>query len=296
MRTFTREERIGRIARRQAGVVSRGQLAYAEIPDATVARCIARGYLTRLLPRVYAVGHTAPSRESDLWAAVLYAGPGAMLSHASAAHKRGLIIYAPGEIHLSTPRCKIRSLPGVVRVHAGRELERDLHEGIPATTNAQTVLDLAADAKNFKLVRRALAVLDYRGELCLPALEAICGKGRPGSRALREALDIHRPELAHTNGELEEAFLYLCERFGLPIPLFNRRLCGFPVDAYWPDHKLVVEVDGGDNHSSRGQVRVDRRKELALRAAGHSVVRYSWDLVRNCSEEVYADLVRHGVG
>ena len=219
-----------------------------------------------------------------------------MLSHASAAHKRGLIIYAPSEIHLSTPRCKIRSLPGVVRVHAGRELERDLHEGIPATTNAQTVLDLAADAKNFKLVRRALAVLDYRGELCLPALEAICGKGRAGSRALRDALDIHRPELAHTNGELEEAFLYLCERFGLPVPLFNRWMYGFPVDAYWPDQNVVVEVDGLGNHSKPAQLRNDRRKELTLREHGHIVIRYDWNLVRSASEQVAADLVRHGIG
>jgi predicted transcriptional regulator of viral defense system len=138
------------------------------------------GYLKRVLPKVYAVGYTAPNRESDLWAAVLYAGPGAMLSHASAAHHRGLIIYAPSEIHVSTPRRKIRSVPGVIRVHMGRDLERDLRESIPTTTNVQTVLDLAADPKGSKLVRRALAVLDYRDELDLDALDASCGKGRAG--------------------------------------------------------------------------------------------------------------------
>jgi predicted transcriptional regulator of viral defense system len=270
MRTFTREERIGQIARRQGGVVSRGQLRYADIPSATVARCIARGYLTRLLPRVYAVGHTAPSRESDLWAAVLYAGPGAMLSHASAAHKRGLIIYAPSEIHISTPRCKIRSVPGLIRVHVGRELERDLRGSIPTTTNEQTVLDLGA-------------------------LDAICGKGRAGSRALRDALEIHRPELAYTNGELEDAFLHLCERFGLQIPQCNRWMYGFPVDAYWPDQNLIAEVDGLDAHSKAAQLRNDRRKELTLREHGHTVVRYDWTLVKNASVEVYEDLVRLGV-
>jgi predicted transcriptional regulator of viral defense system len=295
MRTFTREERIGQIARRQGGVVSRGQLAYADIPSATVARCIARGYLTRLLPRVYAVGHTAPSRESDLWAAVLYAGPGAMLSHASAAHKRGLIIYAPSEIHVSTPRCKIRSVPGVVRVHVGRELERDLRESIPTTTNVQTVLDLAADPRGSTLVRRALAVLEYRNELDVVALDAICGKGRAGSRALRQALEIHRPELAYTNGELEEAFLHLCERFGLQIPQCNRWMYGFPVDAYWPDQNLIAEVDGLDAHSKAAQLRNDRRKELTLREHGHTVVRYDWTLVKTAAVEVYEDLVRLGV-
>jgi very-short-patch-repair endonuclease len=219
-----------------------------------------------------------------------------MLSHASAAHKRGLIIYAPSEIHVSTPRCKIRSLSGVVRVHADRELERDLRGGIPTTTNEQTVLDLAANPRDFALVRRALAVLDYRKELDLIGLDAICGKGRAGSRALRKALEVHQPELAHTNGKLEDAFLYLCERFGRQIPLFNRWMDGFPVDAYWPDQNLIAEVDGLGAHSEPAQLRKDRRKELTLREHGHTVVRYDWTLVKAASEQVAADLVRHGVG
>lgn len=275
--------------------MSRAQLALIGVASATVAGWIERGYLTRVLPRVYAVGHTAPSREADLWAAVLYAGPGAMLSHASSAHHRGLIMYPPDVIHVSTPRCKCKSLPGVIRVHAERDLERGVHEGIPTTTNAQTVLDLAANPNGLTLVRRALAVLDYRGELDLAALEAICGRGRPGSGALREALAIHQPELAHTNGELEDAFLQLCERFGLEIPQCNRRMYGFPVDAYWPEQELIVEVDGVDGHSKPAQVRKDRRKELTLREHGHTVVRYDWTLVKAASEQVAADLRRHGV-
>ena len=284
------------LVRRQSGLVSRAQLAWLGVPNATVAGWIKSGYLTRVLPKVYAVGHAAPSHAADLWAAVLYAGPGAMLSHASSAHHRGLIIHAPDVIHVSTPRGKIRSIRGVIHVHAGRELARSTHEGIPTTTAAQTALDLAADPRDFKLVRRALAVLDYQDALDLRALDEICGKGRPGSRALRKALAIHQPELAHTNGELEAAFLYLCERFSLPVPRFNRWLYGFPVDAYWPDHNLIAEVDGVRNHSKIAQLRGDRRKELTLREHGHRVVRYDWDLVKAASEQVAADLIRHGIG
>ncbi|MGH2835621.1 MAG: hypothetical protein ACRDKD_05355, partial [Solirubrobacteraceae bacterium] len=219
----------------------------------------------------------------------------AMLCHASGAHHRELIMYPPDVIHVSTPRTKIRSIRGVIQVHAGRALARASHKDIPTTSIAQTLLDLAANPRDFKLVRRALAVLDYRDELDLAALGAICGKGRPGSRALREALAIHQPELARTNGELEVALLCLCERFGLPVPQFNRWFYGFPVDAYWPEQDLVAEVDGIGNHSKPGQLRVDRRKELTLRKHGHRVVRYDWDLVKRACEEVYADLVRHGV-
>lgn len=290
------EESFGRVVRRQYGRVTWAQLRTIGVPDATISRWSKSGYLTRVLPRVYAVGHTAPSREADLWAAVLYAGPGAMLSHASGAHHRGLIMYPPDEIHVSTPRVKARSLPGVVRVHTERELGRTTHLGIPTTTVPQTLLDLAAHKRDFKLVRRALAVLDYRDELDIGAIEAICGKGRAGSRALRSALEIHQPELAFTNGELEDAFLYLCERYGLQVPLCNRWMYGFPVDAYWPDINLVVEVDGRKAHAKPSQRRNDRRKELTLREHGHTVVRYDWELVKNAAEEVAVDLVRLGVG
>jgi hypothetical protein len=294
MRPQWQEERFRGMLRRQYGRVTRSQLVAVGVPGSRITRWIKSGYLTRVLPRVYAVGHTAPSREAELWAAVLYAGPGAMLSHASGAHHRGLIIYPPDVIHVSTPREK-RSIPGVVRVHAGRELERGVHGGIPTTTNVQTVLDLAANPGGLTLVRRALAVLDYRGELDLAGLEAICGKGRPGSRALRDALAIHQPELAHTNGELEDAFLHLCERFGLEVPQCNRWMYGFPVDAYWPEQELIVEVDGVGGHSKPAQVRRDRRKELTLREHGHTVVRYDWTLVKAASEQVAADLRRQGV-
>ncbi|MDE3134372.1 MAG: DUF559 domain-containing protein [Acidobacteriota bacterium] len=261
------------------------------VPHSRITRWTKSGYLTRVLPKVYAVGHTAPSRPADLWAAVLYAGPGAMLSHASAAHHRGLIVYPPPVIHVSTPRVKARSIPSVVEVHMGRDLVRGSHEGIPTTTIAQTVLDLAA-SEDIKLVRRALAVLDRRRELDPRALDAICGKGRRGSSALQEALTKHRPELAYTNGALEEAFLDLCENFDVPIPRFNVWMFGFLVDAFWRDHGLVVEVDGGPDHSSAAQRHSDRTKELTLRAHGLTVARYDWQLVTREPGAVAADLLR----
>jgi predicted transcriptional regulator of viral defense system len=293
MTNFWQGERIEGLVCRQHGRISWAQLIALGASRATIHTWTKSGYLKRVLPRVYAVGHTAPSKEADLWAAVLYAGPGAELSHASGAHHRGLIIYPPDVIHVSTPRVKIKSIPGVIQVHAGRDnLERSTHEGIPATTVPQTLLDLAAEPSNYKLLRRALAVLDYRDELDVSAIERICGKGRAGSKALKEALAIHQPELAHANGELEEAFLYLCERFNIPVPRFNRWMYGFPVDAHWPDHNLVVEVDGLRNHSKPAQIRTDRRKELTLRAHGLQVVRYDWPLVTGAPEEVGTDLLR----
>jgi very-short-patch-repair endonuclease len=62
----------------------------------------------------------------------------------------------------------------------------------------------------------------------------------------------------------------------LPRPRFNARLAGYEVDAVWPDRRLVVEVDGYAYHGHRAQFERDRRKDLALIAAGYRVIRVSW--------------------
>jgi predicted transcriptional regulator of viral defense system len=95
---------VGQLADRQAGRVSVAQLGALGIESWLIARWVEGGYLHQVLPRVYAVGHRAPSVNADLTAAVLYAGPGAMLSHATALWWRGLIDHQPWPIQVSTPR------------------------------------------------------------------------------------------------------------------------------------------------------------------------------------------------
>src|SRR5947209_5590810 len=169
-------ERVRKRAGCQAGRVSYAQLRSLGVGRGAIEASIKRGHLVWILPRVYALGHLAPSREGDLWAAVLYAGPHAALSHAAAAQWRGLIDYAPAVIEVSSPR-RADSLPGI-RVYGRRSVERRLYNGIPVTTAEQTVLDLAAVAEH-RLVRKALARLDFRKQLDLAALEAACGAGKP---------------------------------------------------------------------------------------------------------------------
>lgn len=77
MRPQTPEDRLAAVIRGQYGRVTRAQLVALGMPHSTISRRLRSGYLTRVLPKVYAVGHTAPSHEADLWAAILYAGPGA---------------------------------------------------------------------------------------------------------------------------------------------------------------------------------------------------------------------------
>jgi predicted transcriptional regulator of viral defense system len=289
MENFWANERFRSIVARQHGRITWAQLAALGVSRSTVSQWSAAGYLTRVLPKVYAVGHTAPSREARLWEAVLYAGPGAVLSHESAANWLGLIRYPPAVVHVSTPRAKIRSVAGLIRVDAERRVERIIHDRMPVTTIPQTLLDLARVEP--ELVPRALAALDFRRELDVDELLAVCGRGRLGSRELRAALEKHQPALAQTNGELEERFLRWCERWKVPLPEFNARLHGLIVDAYWPRYGLVVELDGYANHSSPAQLRRDRERELSLRAHGLRVVRYDWELLHRQPEKMHADLM-----
>jgi Protein of unknown function (DUF559) len=290
IRVSNAKVRVHALADRQNGRVSRVQLAALSISDGQIDRWLKDGYLIRVLPHVYAVGHTAPNVAADLTAAVLYAGPDAMLRGASAASWLELILYPPPRIHVSSPHRRT-SLDTVVVHHRRCGLERIWHNGIPTTTIAQTVLDLAATEKLI-VVRRALSQLDFERRLDLDALNAACGRGRPGSAALKTAMRHHQPMLARARSPLEVDLILLCERFRIPVPEINAPIHGVTVDALWRAEQLVVELDGGGNHSTWAQIKRDRKNELKLRAHGIAVQRYTDDQLRLTPAEVGADIWR----
>lgn len=264
--------RLARLASRQFGRVTWAQLKYLEIPNGTLATWREDGYLHPVLPRVYAVGHSARTTESDLMAAILYAGPGAMLSHGTAAWWVGLASPRPYRTDVSTAR-RCLPLPGL-RLHCQRHLERAWHRGLPVTRLEQTLIDFAAGT-SLTNVRLALARADYQGTLRAGLVAAVLKPGRPGSARLRTALERHLPQLADTNSLVEVVFVELCETYKLPLPEVNARLAGWEVDILWRKQRIAVELDGPRNHRAPAQVRRDRRKEMELRALGLVVLRYS---------------------
>jgi very-short-patch-repair endonuclease len=277
------------LADRQFGVVARWQLEECGLTGATVSRWVAAGRLQRIYPRVYAVGHRALTIEGKLLAAILYAGPGAALSHESAAHWWRLLSHLPGSIHVCTPKRR-RSLPAV-RTHRSRGFERVLHRGLPVTTVPRTLVDLAHAAPT-TILRGAVAEADFLRILDLDAIDATLTERRPGSARLKQALELHRPEYARTRSDLEDELLDLCRRYSLPFPEVNLKLCGYTVDALWRDARVVVEVDGRSGHGTIARMERDRQRDLALRAAGFSVHRYTWRQMTTRSKLVAADLRR----
>jgi predicted transcriptional regulator of viral defense system len=239
--------RLAGIASRQFGRATWAQIAGIGVTKSVIWQWIKQGHLHPKLPGVYAVGHDAPSIEGDLAAAILYAGPGAMLSHGTAAWWFGLIDKPPSAIHVSTPR-RCRSRRGVT-VHRERTCKR----AFPVTSVAQTLLDYAADAP-LNRVRVALANAEYHRLLNVSEVQHVLGRGRPGSAKLRTALERHQPRLAYARSPTEVAFFELCEAFGIPLPEVNVRVGGWTVDFLWREEGVVVEVDPPANHYTPAQV------------------------------------------
>ena len=98
--------------------------------------------------------------------------------------------------------------------------------------------------------------------------------------------------VAQTRSPLERLFLPLCEKYGVPLPDdVNVRIAGVLVDAVWWKQKLVVELDGRNNHSSWGQIQRDRSNEMLVRGAGFDVFRYGTAQIEEQPAQVAGDVI-----
>ncbi|ADB50139.1 type IV toxin-antitoxin system AbiEi family antitoxin domain-containing protein [Conexibacter woesei] len=174
---------IAALAARQHGVVSRGQLRDAGVTGRALDWRLTNGRLLRLHPGVYAAGHARLTRNGHWLAAVLATGPGAVLSHRSAAALHDLRPDNRRAIDVTTAAHRIGSARIVV--HARRSLDaRDVAsvDGVPVTTVARTLVDLAEVVPPDQLTN-ALRAADRQRTFDLRAIEAALERtrGRRGS-------------------------------------------------------------------------------------------------------------------
>jgi hypothetical protein len=282
-----RTVRIAEVARRQHGVVSWAQAREAGFSERAISNLARAGRLFPVHPRVYSVGHEHLDLRGEQFAALLYAGDGAGLSHMTGSWHWKLLDAAPKVIHVSAPG-DVCSRPGVV-VHHPRRLCIVRHEGFPVTPVGRTLVDTAG-VLGFGFARKAIATASYRG--LLPPGEAVSAlkRGRRGSAAVRRALAQLLPELARTASPLEDLFVVSCDAADLPPPEMNRMVLGFKIDAVWRDRKVAVELDGGRAHGHPVAVHVDRDRDLKLRRAGWIVLRYSRQQIESDWPSVLAEL------
>jgi very-short-patch-repair endonuclease/predicted transcriptional regulator of viral defense system len=255
---------LGAIAGEQHGMVTRRQLVEAGLEEHQIAYRVKAGRLIRRHRGVYAVGHVPLSPHARAMAAVLACGPRATLSHRSAGALWGLLRYAgPPDV---TTAGKHRH-PHIT-LHRSRLAETDIttHYGIPTTTPARTIIDLA-DMLDAASLTRAVHDARLRHILSLDDLAAQLTRGR-ATRVLASLID--RPT-APTRSVLEDAFLRFLDRHRLPRPEVNAVVAGYEVDMLWRPQRLIAELDGHEFHA--GSFERDRDRDADLVAAGFRVVR-----------------------
>lgn len=311
------DRQIGDLASRQYGVVSRSQLVRLGLTRSAILTRTRHGWLRPVHRGVYAVGHSR-LEDRGTWMAAVLAGGGAgrvtatppmaavlagggpgrtvtaaattsgrthdavtvALSHRSAAALHGLGPARRGdlvEITTATPRSSRDRL----RVHRTGSLEGSttVRDGIPCTTVARTLVDLAAIESTAATERRwstaasrnLIRSTDIRHEL--------------RTRPQHPGVVVIRAEFARdfavlgqrTRSGLERTALRLCRDFELPPPHANRLVevdgVVYEADLLWPEQRLIVEVDANRTHGHAAARRVDRRRDATLQLAGWRTIR-----------------------
>jgi very-short-patch-repair endonuclease len=273
---------IAALAERQHGVVGLGQLQALGLSASAVRDRVASGRLHRIHYGVYAVGHGRLTREGHWMAAVLAYGPSARLSHRSAAALWNVRPDNRPTADVSLPRRSARSRPGIA-AHASTTLtaaDCTTVDGIPCTTLARTLLDLA-EVVDRRGLERAIEQAEVLRLFDLRAVEDVLARanGRRGAAVLRAVLT-DRAEPALTKSDLEECFLSLCRAGLLPSPEVNAGLVvddGPPieVDFLWRAQRLAVETDAFGTHGTRHSFERDRRRDQRLKVAGYDPLRFT---------------------
>jgi very-short-patch-repair endonuclease len=270
---------VARRAADQWGVLSLDELGECGLSRKAVMVRVRNGQLHPLHRGVYAVGHPNVPLEGRFVAAIKACGPQAVLSHFSAAALYGLVKWDDRYPEVTVPGTATRTHRGI-RVHRSSMLDvRDTtrHRGIPTTTPARTLIDLAASF-NYKALRRTVRQAQNRLTNVPQILNALDRLGpRRGTAKLTKILATGP---APTRSELEDTVLDLILHGGFKHPDVNRplRIDGRRVipDFRWPTQRLVIEADGAEWHDNPIAREDDAERQAILEAHGERVLRVTW--------------------
>ena len=293
-------ERALDLAASQHSLLTADQCRALGLSRNAVHRRVASGAWTREGPGVYRIAGAPRTWLGRALAATLAAGPGAYLSHRSAAHLWGLDGFGPpGRIEVTVERhSRPRRRPGVV-VHETRAfalISPARRFGIPVTGAARTLVDVAAVAHGELDVLRALDEIRRLGLASWPELwETLvlhARPGRPGIGRCRAAIEKrYGRTVPHT--EFARLFLRVLDRAGVTPPISEHTVTAggrrYRLDAAYPDRRVAVELDGRV-HLTEATYATDRVRDNALELAGWIVLRFTWDRLASSPHEVVADV------
>ena len=295
MRTETATALLFREVQCQHGVIGRAQLVALGFGRRRIEAYRRAGTLRQLHRGVYAVGPMPPTWHGHALAATLACGEGTVLSHRAAAGLHDLVprsSASPGDVTVPSPSGR-RSRPGL-RIHRSHlpAVEVTEVDGIPVTTVARTLIDLAEVAQP-REAERALERAEQLRVFDLTDLRDTTTRhpGRTGSARVNKAVAAYTEDDTFTRSTLERRFLAACRSRGLPEPLVNTWLEDMEVDFLWPDQRLVVEMDGWGTHGTRKGFERDRARDAELALRSYRVLRFTWRQVGADPEQV-AEIVK----
>jgi very-short-patch-repair endonuclease len=265
------------LAAAQAGILTRRQALSTGLTDAAIVARVEAGRWQRVHPGVLAT-HSGPlNRAAQLWAAVLFAGPDAVLSHETAAEMFGLEARPEPSIHVTVPVDRKPVARSEVVVHGSRNVAGARHPALepPRTRIEDTIVDLTQtshdlDAAIGWLVR---AVASRR---TTPARLLAVLTGRRRVRWRRELSDALSDVADGSHSLLELRYARQVER-AHGLPRGDRQHCrnGTYEDVAYPGLRTSVELDGKVGHVAEHAFR-DHRRDNAVVVAGARVLRYGF--------------------
>lgn len=288
----TTDAAIARIADRQHGVITAKQLAMVGLGRSAVSERTSAGRLHRIHRGVYAVGRRGLSLHGRFMAAVLACGDGAVVSHVSAAVLWQLLKPIDGPVHVTTPSTSGRSRRRGIHLHRcpslnapaepspspsslpirggrGGRLSTTHRHNIPVTTINRTLEDLSASSLlPPHLIRRATRQAELKG------------------------YHLEHVETDRTRSDLETLFLAIVRRHAIPHPEVNVKLGRWTVDFLWRSQRVVVETDFWSYHRGSVAWEDDHARDLDLRSAGYTVLRYDDKQLENEPARIATDVRR----
>jgi len=277
--------RLGHLAATQHGVFARAQALACGVNARAVARRVSAGAYERLHPGVYRVAGAPATWRQALIAACLACGRAAAVSHLAAAALWGLAGFEPGRVELTARRAR-RRVRGCV-LHWSSLAPGDVKrvDGIPVTSVARTLADLAGcvradaleEALDDALRRRLVTVAGMRKEL---------RRRRPGVKVLGRLIDARAGMRRVPETVFETKLLRVLRAGGLPLPAVQHWIGRYRVDFAYTDERLVIEADGFQWHSSRRQWDRDRAQRATLAELGWRVVPVTWTQLVSRPREV----------
>jgi very-short-patch-repair endonuclease len=283
---------LSQLAARQFGVVSAGQLLRLGWTRKEIQGQVRRGSLHPLYREVYAVGHDRIVDHGRLLAALLSCGDGSFLSHRTAAAVWGLRPVNTRRVELTVPGINAPHRRGLV-VHRSTDVAKDegrSRNGLRVSSVPRMLIELANSESQAEL-ERLITEAVRRRLINLPALDRALHEHqrRPGMAKLKRALRDYRPR-PDRKSDLERAFDRHIKDTDIPPPERNVYIGGWEIDCYWPEFKLVVELDGRNYHSSLADMERDRKKDADLLKLGIGTFRITDLRFELEPDQILADL------